>query len=97
MMGDDFHKYLLARKTPDILPRTPKRIKKKQHHLPAVMFAHRVMAMTPLFWLNNGKSVSMDIHITSQLYDAHLGEDRQGGNGKQSRKETSDAVALFVM
>lgn len=39
----------LARNTPDILPRTPKRIKKQQHILPAVRLAHRVIAITPLF------------------------------------------------
>lgn len=44
-MGD-----LLAKNTPDILPKTPKRIRKKQHHLPADLFAHLVIAITPLFY-----------------------------------------------
>jgi hypothetical protein len=28
-------------------------MRKKQHHLPAVMFAQRVIAITPLFWRKN--------------------------------------------
>lgn len=40
----------LARKTPDNFPRTPKRMRKKQHHRPAARLAHLVMAMTPLFY-----------------------------------------------
>lgn len=40
---------LLARKTPEILPRMPKRRRKKQQNRPALRFAHRVIAMTPLF------------------------------------------------
>jgi len=39
----------MARNTPESLPRTPKRMRKKQHHLPAVRLAQRVMAITPLF------------------------------------------------
>lgn len=42
-------KNILARKTPEIFPKTPKRIKKTQHHRPAPRFAHRVIAITPLF------------------------------------------------
>jgi len=40
----------LARKTPEIFPRTPKRMRKKQHHRPATRLAHLVMAITPLFY-----------------------------------------------
>ena len=42
---------VLARKTPEIFPRIPKRMRKKQHHLPAARLAHLVMAITPLFYL----------------------------------------------
>lgn len=41
---------LLARKTPESFPRTPKSMRKKQHHRPAARLAHLVMAMTPLFY-----------------------------------------------
>lgn len=40
---------VLARKTPEIFPRTPKRMRKKQQNRPAVRLAHRVIAITPLF------------------------------------------------
>lgn len=39
----------MARKTPEILPMMPKRRRKTQHQRPAWRFAHRVIAMTPLF------------------------------------------------
>jgi hypothetical protein len=41
---------ILARNTPESFPRTPKRMRKKQHHRPAVRLAHLVMAITPLFY-----------------------------------------------
>lgn len=41
--------YVLARKTPEILPRTPNRMRNIQQKRPAVRLAQRVMAMTPLF------------------------------------------------
>ena len=43
--------YVLARKTPEILPRMPKRMRNAQQNLPAVRFAQRVMAITPLFYI----------------------------------------------
>jgi hypothetical protein len=45
----NIERHALARKTPEILPRTPYKIKNAQHHLPAPRLAHRVIAMTPLF------------------------------------------------
>ena len=43
----------LARKTPEILPSTPNNMRKAQQKRPAVRFAQRVMAMTPLFCMSN--------------------------------------------
>ena len=44
-----FARNVLAKKTPDIFPRTPNRMRKRQQKRPAVRFAQRVIAMTPLF------------------------------------------------
>lgn len=49
----------IAKKTPESLPRMPKTIRKKQHHRPAPRFAQRVMAITPLFWANTDKGVTV--------------------------------------
>ena len=43
--------HVLARKNPEILPRTPNRMRNAQHQRPAERFAQRVMAMTPLFYV----------------------------------------------
>lgn len=40
----------IERKTPDSLPRTPYRMRKLAQKKPAFRLAHRVKAMTPLFW-----------------------------------------------
>lgn len=49
----------MARKTPEIFPKMPKRMRKKQHHRPAPRFAHRVIAMTPLFCANIDRGVTV--------------------------------------
>ena len=51
---------ILARKTPEILPRTPKRMRKQQQKRPAVRFAQRVMAMTPLFCAKIERGVTVN-------------------------------------
>ena len=40
----------IARNTPESFPKIPNKMRKKQHQRPATRLAHRVMAMTPLFW-----------------------------------------------
>ena len=49
----------MARKTPESLPRTPKRMRKAQHQRPAVRLAQRVIAMTPLFWAKTERGVTV--------------------------------------
>lgn len=55
---------VLARKTPEILPRTPKRMRKTQHHLPAPRLAHLVTAITPLFFIRQTQVVSVSESCT---------------------------------
>lgn len=50
----------LARKTPDILPRTPKSMRNKQQKRPAVRFAQRVIAITPLFCAKMERGVTVN-------------------------------------
>ena len=50
----------LARKTPEIFPRTPKSIRKAQQKRPAVRFAHRVIAMTPLFCAKTDRGATVN-------------------------------------
>lgn len=80
---------VLARKTPDILPRTPNRMRKTQQNRPAVRFAHRVIAMTPLFC-----SISMSTERHTIHNAIYLGKDRQGRDCKESRQEAANAIAL---
>ncbi len=87
--GRPFPGNLLARKAPEIFPRTPNRMRKKQHHLPAARLAQRVMAITPLFYRR-----VLNVSWTCVCDPIHLGEYGQGSNGKQRRKETSDSIAL---
>ena len=61
----------LARKTPDILPRMPNRIKNTQHQRPAERLAHLVMAMTPLFCRYRFAS----LNVISRVCGAYLGKD----------------------
>jgi hypothetical protein len=43
----------IASKAPEILPKTPKRMRKTQHQRPAARLAQRVTAITPLFYSTN--------------------------------------------
>lgn len=78
----------LARKTPEIFPRTPNKMRKTQHHLPAERLAQRVMAMTPLFYT----TFRRDNYTIAQL--THLCKDWQWGNGEQCWDETSKPITL---
>jgi hypothetical protein len=53
--GNECMRYVLAKKTPEIFPSTPKRMRNMQQKRPAARLAQRVIAMTPLFC---GKEVS---------------------------------------
>jgi hypothetical protein len=53
----------IDRNTPEILPRTPKMIKKMEQANPALRLAQRVRAMTPLFW------AKMDMGVTVNMAD----------------------------
>ncbi len=49
----------MARKTPDIFPSTPNRIRKAQHQRPAERLAHLVIAITPLFCVRDESSLTI--------------------------------------
>ena len=97
---------VLARKNPEILPRTPKRMRNAQHQRPAERFAQRVMAMTPLFYercegwdgTRHGQRVET-LTFMSAVYvkrgrRAHLSEDRERRDREERGEEPADAVAL---
>jgi hypothetical protein len=65
-------------------------MRKKQQHRPAVRFAHRVMAITPLFYTED---VSFPTLAESKLH-CDLGKDAQGRNRKQSGDEAADTITL---
>ncbi len=50
---------VLAKKTPEILPRTPNRMRNRQQNRPAVRLAQRVIAITPLFWAKMDRGVTV--------------------------------------
>ena len=52
--------HVLAKKTPEIFPRTPNRIRKRQQKRPAVRFAQRVIAITPLFCAKIDRGVTVN-------------------------------------
>jgi hypothetical protein len=53
----------IDKKTPEILPKTPKMIRKMEQANPALRLAQRVRAMTPLFW------AKMDMGVTVNMAD----------------------------
>jgi hypothetical protein len=52
-------RHALAKKTPEIFPRTPNRIRKTQHQRPADRFAQRVITITPLFCAKMERGVTV--------------------------------------
>ena len=84
--------YLLARKTLDIFPRIPKRMRKAQHHLPAVRLAQRVSAITPLFCVEK-----MSDEKLNDMTSTYLGKNGQRRDSEQCRKESTKTVTLILL
>lgn len=89
----------IERKTPDSLPSTPYRIKNPAQKKPAFRFAHRVNAITPLFW---AKMLPLSARVRlwkprfSSLSYRYREDLPHWGDSEQGREEAGHSVREYT-